>query len=69
MSKLPKQKHYLKILESQKNKIQKIFKIITEFDHESLSKIHKILTNIVNDTQEEEIFQSIREMPKPEKAN
>ena len=69
MPKLPKQKRHLKKLESQKNKVQKIFKIITEFDHESLPKIHKILTDIANDTREEEMFQSIREMPEPEKAN
>ncbi|CAG8664485.1 28280_t:CDS:2 [Dentiscutata erythropus] len=68
MPKLLKQKCHLKKLESQKNKVQKIFKIITEFDHESLSKIHKILTDITNDTREEEMFQSIHEMPEPEKA-
>ncbi|CAG8438758.1 10008_t:CDS:1, partial [Scutellospora calospora] len=68
MPKLSKQKRHLQNL-NQQNLTLKIFKIITNFDHEYLPEIHKILTSITNNTREEEMFQSIREMPEQQKAN
>ncbi|CAG8555384.1 18726_t:CDS:2, partial [Gigaspora rosea] len=68
MPKLSKQKRHLTYSRSQRNEIQKISKIITQIDHESLPKIRQILTNITKKAKEEEMFQTIRDMPEPQKT-
>ncbi|CAG8520883.1 16203_t:CDS:1, partial [Racocetra fulgida] len=54
---------------SQRDQIQQIYKIIPQIDPKSLPQTHKILTNVMNHEKEEEIFQTIREMPESQKMN
>ncbi|CAG8749253.1 13084_t:CDS:1, partial [Racocetra fulgida] len=48
---------------------QQIYNIIPQIDPKFLPQIYKIITNIVNHTKEEKVFQTIRKMPEPQNKN
>ncbi|CAG8595288.1 2967_t:CDS:2, partial [Racocetra fulgida] len=51
------------------DEVQQIHKIIPQIDSDLIPQIHKTLTNVVNHTKDEEIFQSIREITESQKTN
>ncbi|CAG8707073.1 8095_t:CDS:1, partial [Scutellospora calospora] len=51
------------------NEIQKINKIISQFDSKFLLQINHILSNTLNYTKEEEIFQTIRKISDVQRKN